>query len=280
MIPAAVAVPFGSALLEGVAGAFGGRSQSRAAQRAANAQIQAQREALELQKQMFGETKEMYRPYQEAGQRGATGYEDRITNFTNPELQYVQKDFNQTNWKDPGYDYRLNEAQRLIDAQTSSKGMTLGSGALKAMQTRGQDMASQEYQNAFDRWQKDSALRYGQASDQWNRDYNFQNQDVANWANLMNTGMQATQGVATAAGNYVTGATPLITGQGTAQGQADLAAGGAAALNWSNIGKGAGDVVTEWGKWYDSQNKKNKNTDTDASNIVLGVTNQNYMGRK
>ncbi len=26
--------------------------------------------------------------------------------------------------------------------------------------------------------------------------------------------------------------------------------------------------------------KKNKNTDADASNIVLGVTNQNYMGRK
>ena len=252
MIPAALAVPAGAALLEGIGGFLGGRSQSRAAQRAADAQIQAQQDAMNFQKQMYGDIRESYQPYQAAGGRGITGFEDRITNFTNPELQYVQKDFNQTNWKDPGYDYRLNEAQRLIDAQTASKGMTLGSGALKAMQTRGQDMASQEYQNAFDRWQKDSALRYGQASDKWTRDYNFQNQDVANWANLMNTGMQANQGMAGATGNLVTGMTPLITGQGEAAANAALAQGGAEASGWSNLGSGLGGILKNAGQYYSS----------------------------
>lgn len=256
MIPAAVAVPAGAAFLDGIASFMGGRSQSRAAQRAADAQIQAQQEALAMQQKMYDETKQSFKPYQDAGGRGVAGYEERINNFVNPTLNYQQKDFGLSNWKDPGYDFRLSEAQKLIDAQTASKGMTLGSGALKAMQTRGQDMASQEYQNAYDRWLKDSALRYGQASDQWNRDYNFQNQDVANWQNLMNTGMQANQSMAGVTGNMVTSMTPLITGQGTAQANADLAQGGAAAQTWSNIGKGTGDVLTEWGKWYDSQNKK------------------------
>ncbi len=250
MIPAAIAVPAGAALLEGVGNLMGNRSQSRAAQRAADAQIQAQQDAMNFQKQMYGDIRESYQPYQAAGGRGITGFEDRITNFNQPGLNYVQKDFNQTNWKDPGYDYRLAEAQKLIDASTASKGMTLGSGALKSLQTRGQEMGSQEYQNAFDRWQKDSNLRYGQASDQYNRDYAFQNQDVLNWQNLMNTGMNANQAMAGMTGNMVTGMTPLITGQGDAAGNAALAQGGANASGWSNLGSGASNLVKNIGNYY------------------------------
>lgn len=250
MIPAAIGIPAGAALLEGVGNLMGNRSQSRAAQRAADAQIAAQQEALAFQKQMYGDLRESYQPYQAAGQRGVTGYEDRITNFNQPTLGYQQRDFNLTNWKDPGYDYRLAEAQKLIDASTASKGMTLGSGALKSLQTRGQDMASQEYQNAYDRYLKDSAMRYGQASDQYKRDYDFQNQDVLNWQNLMNTGMNANQAMTGMAGNMVTGMTPLITGQGEAAGNAALAQGGANASGWSNLGSGAGNLVKNIGNYY------------------------------
>lgn len=250
MIPAAIAVPAGAALLEGIGSFMGNRSQSRAAQRAADAQIAAQQDALNFQKQMYGDLREGYHPYQEAGQRGVTGFEDRITNFNQPTFGYQQRDFNLTNWKDPGYDYRLAEAQKLIDASTASKGMTLGSGALKSLQTRGQEMGSQEYQNAYDRYLKDSAMRYGQANNQYDRDYTFKNQDITNWQNLMNAGMYANQGIAGLFKDTVTGMTPLITGQGEAAGNAALAQGGAASSGWSNLGSGAGNLLKNIGNYY------------------------------
>lgn len=252
MIPAALAVPAGAALLEGIGGFLGGRSQSRAAQRAADAQIAAQQEAMEFQKQMYGDAQKAWAPYMDAGQRGVQGFESAITGFTQPTLDYTQKDFNLTNWKDPGYDFRLSEAQKLIDASTASKGMTLGSGAIKSMQTRGQDMASQEYQNAFDRWQKESAMRYGQASDQYGRDYDFGKQNISNWRNLTNLGTMGAQAQSNLGAGLAYGITPLITGQGDAAANAALAQGGANASGWSNLGSGLGNFLTNAGQYYSS----------------------------
>lgn len=261
MIPAAVAVPAGATLLQGLGSFLGGRSQSRAAQRAADAQIAAQQEAMNFQKQMYGDTVQNFQPYMQAGQRGLQGFESAVAGFDQPTLDYQQKEFNQTNWKDPGYDYRLAEAQKLIDASTASKGMTLGSGALKSLQTRGQDMASQEYQNSYDRWLKDSAMRYGQASDQYKRDYDFGNQNLSNWQNLSNMGSNAAQAIGNFGAGYAGNIGNLMTAQGEAAGNAALAQGGANAAGWSNLGKGLGDVLTNWKMWSDSETDK-KNLET------------------
>jgi len=252
MIPAALAVPAGAALVQGIGSFLGGRSQSRAAERAADAQTEAQQRALDFQKQIYGESAQRLDPYLQAGQQGLQQFQSEIAGFNQPTLNYTQSDFNLANWKDPGYDFRLAEAQKAIDASTAAKGMTLGSGALKSLQTRGQDMASQEYQNAFDRWQKESAMRYGQASDQYGRDYAFGQNKIANLGNLANVGLNAAWTLGNLGSGFSGSMSNLMTAQGDARANAALAQGGANAAGWSNLGAGLGDFITNAGQYYSS----------------------------
>jgi len=55
--------------------------------------------------------------------------------------------------KDPGYQFRLSEGLKALDRQAAARGGLISGSALKASQRYGQDMASQEFTNAFNRYQ-------------------------------------------------------------------------------------------------------------------------------
>lgn len=55
--------------------------------------------------------------------------------------------------QDPGYQFRLSEGMKGLERSAASRGGLLSGGTLKGIQRYGQDMASQEYQNAFNRYQ-------------------------------------------------------------------------------------------------------------------------------
>ena len=55
--------------------------------------------------------------------------------------------------QDPGYQFRLKEGMQGLERSAASRGGLLSGGTLKGIQRYGQDMASQEYQNAFNRYQ-------------------------------------------------------------------------------------------------------------------------------
>jgi hypothetical protein len=60
---------------------------------------------------------------------------------------------------DPGYAFRLSEGQKAIDRQAAARGGLISGAALKAATRYGEDMGSQEYTNAFNRYQTErSAL--------------------------------------------------------------------------------------------------------------------------
>jgi hypothetical protein len=54
---------------------------------------------------------------------------------------------------DPGYQFRLKEGMKALENSASARGNLLSGGTLKGIQRYGQDMASTEYQNAFNRYQ-------------------------------------------------------------------------------------------------------------------------------
>jgi len=54
---------------------------------------------------------------------------------------------------DPGYAFRMSEGLKALDRQAAARGGLISGSALKASQRYGQDMASQEYTNAFNRYQ-------------------------------------------------------------------------------------------------------------------------------
>lgn len=54
---------------------------------------------------------------------------------------------------DPGYQFRLSEGMKGLERSAAARGGLLSGGTLKGIQRYGQDMASQEFTNAFNRYQ-------------------------------------------------------------------------------------------------------------------------------
>jgi hypothetical protein len=70
--------------------------------------------------------------------------------------KYANADFTAQNFldnQDPGYGFRMSEGLKAVDRQAAARNGLISGAALKASQRYGQDMASQEYQNAFNRYQ-------------------------------------------------------------------------------------------------------------------------------
>jgi len=68
---------------------------------------------------------------------------------------------------DPGYQFRLSEGLKALDRQAAARGGLISGGALKASQRYGQDMASQEYGQAYNR----ALTQYGAGVDRANTMY-------------------------------------------------------------------------------------------------------------
>ncbi len=123
---------------------------------------------------------------------------------------------------DPGYAFRFSEGQKALDRQAAARGGLISGGALKAATRYGQDMGSQEYQNAYTRYQT-----------------NRQNQ-LAPLFSLTGSGQASAAGQAAAAGNYATQGATGITNVGAANaagstGVANALAGGVGQyLNYSS----------------------------------------------
>jgi hypothetical protein len=124
----------GSALL--------GASASRSA---ASTQAAAADRAAELQNQQFQQTREDLAPYRAAGQTALNALTPLATNYQKFGMDQFQQD--------PGYGFRLSEGQKALDRQAAARGGLISGSALKAAQRYGQDMGSQEYMNAFNRYQ-------------------------------------------------------------------------------------------------------------------------------
>ena len=140
-----------------VSGAIG----SSAASKASKAQTQAAAQSDALQREMFNKQVELQAPFREAGLTaqnklmsmlglsgapGDAGYGKYAGDFT-------MQDFT----TDPGYAFRLAEGNKALDRTAAARGGLLSGGAMKAAQRYGQDMGSQEYMNAFNRYQTNRA---------------------------------------------------------------------------------------------------------------------------
>jgi hypothetical protein len=127
-------------------------------------QLIAQRDALgqqlALQKQMYEQSRADFAPYRESGTAnlnqlntllgigGNTGAADYGRFAT---ADFTPADFAAN--QDPGYAFRISEGLKAVDRQAAARGGLISGNALKASQAYGQDMASQEYGNAFNRYQ-------------------------------------------------------------------------------------------------------------------------------
>jgi hypothetical protein len=73
------------------------------------------------------------------------------------QLDTLNKPFSMEDYQaDPGYGFRLSEGMKLLERSAANRGNLLSGGALKGITRYGQDMASNEYANAYNRYNQDN----------------------------------------------------------------------------------------------------------------------------
>lgn len=151
--------------LTAVAGAtlVSGYMGSQAAGNAADAQLQASRESAAVQREMFNKNVELNAPFREAGLKGQNQLLDLLGlsgNTGAKDYGTLARSFTgQDMYKDPGYAFRLNEGVKALDRSAAARGGLLGGNQLRGVTQFGQDYGSQEYQNAFNRFQAERQAR-------------------------------------------------------------------------------------------------------------------------
>ena len=152
----------GTAVLGTIASNKASKAQQSAAQQATDVAAQTADEQVALQREIFEKQTELQKPFREAGiagqnrlleylgiggQAGAPGYGKYATAEFTPEKFQT----------DPGYAFRMSEGMKALERSAAARGGLLSGATLKGTQRYGQDLASQEYQNAFNRYQAERA---------------------------------------------------------------------------------------------------------------------------
>ena len=153
----------GSAVIGASASKSAARTQAAAAGEAADAQLQASRESIEAQERAFERQVELQEPFREAGMKG----QNELMRLLGLSGDVNAKDYGtlarsftgQDMYKDPGYAFRLNEGIKALDRSAAARGGLLSGNQLRGVTQFGQDYATNEYQNAFNRYQAERSAR-------------------------------------------------------------------------------------------------------------------------
>ena len=247
-----------TALIGAGASLIGGAMSAGAASDAADAQAAAAANSTALQRDIFNKQTELQAPFRVGGltaqnrlltllglnpmDAAVYGTKGEDGTSTLPQGLYVDpnsadfgkyaRDFGMSDYQaDPGYAFRLKEGLKALDAQAAARGGMISGAALKAAGRYGQDYASNEYANAFNRYQTNRANQ------------------LQPLQSLMGVGQTATNATSNAAGAYgaAAGSNALQAGNALASGQVgsanawNSAFGNAAkAFNSSTYGGGGG----------------------------------------
>ncbi len=211
-----------------------------ASKSAAKTQAAATDRAGEVQKEMFEEQNRLQEPFR---QGGMAAQNKLLTYFGLPggtegaDYGKYARDFGMADFTaDPGYNFRMGEGMKALERSAAARGGLISGGALKAAQRYGQDFASNEFTNAFNRFQTNRANQ------------------LQPLQSLMGAGQTAANTMGNAAANYGTNAGNLITSGGAARASGYV--GGANALT-SGLG--------QYMNYTQNQNLMNRLLPTSAS---------------
>ena len=227
-ISASTALLAGGAI-SGIGSLAGGIMGASASREAAREQRRAAQQQLELQRQMYNQQRADFEPFRAAGSQAQNALMLGLGLGGTPAQEgygALMRDFSMADYEaDPGYQFRLQEGLKALDRQAAARGGTLSGAALKGTQRYAQDVASQEYSNAFNRYMANRASKLGALG------------------GLVSTGAGAAQGLAGAAGQF---------GQLGGQTMADIGNARAAGIMgpanaYSQAISGVGNALTGYG---------------------------------
>ena len=145
------------------AAVIGGAASASASSKAAKAQTRAAQDANAAQERMFEKQTQLQEPFRQGGltaqqeimQLLGIGGDKNAAGYGSMGKAFGASDFQQ----DPGYAFRQSEGMKALERSAAARGNLLSGSTLKGVQRFGQDLASQEYQNAFNRYQVERSAK-------------------------------------------------------------------------------------------------------------------------
>jgi len=201
------------------AGVIGAGASIYSSNKAAEAQKAGIDASTAAQREAFDKQTALQEPFRQGGMAAQNqlmtllglnpGGDSGVTvNPNDPNFGKYAKDFSMADYQaDPGYAFRLSEGMKGLQNSAAAKGLLSSGSTLKGITDYGQGMASQEYGNAYNRYQTNRANQLNPLQ------------------SLMGAGQSSANTLTNAAGNL---------GQGLAQGAA--ATGAANASSYMNTG--------------------------------------------
>jgi hypothetical protein len=195
----------GSALIGSDAASSAASTQAAAAEKAGDLSLQVAERQIASQEKQFAAQAALQEPWRQAG-IGALNKLSSAVDYTPFGTEQFQAD--------PGYAFRLSEGQKALDRSAAARGGLISGSALKAASRYGQDMGSQEYQNAFNRYQAERSAKLGPLQ------------------SLAGVGQTATQALGAAGESMTSGSNAALGAYGAQAGAAMGAAGQARASGY------------------------------------------------
>lgn len=181
---------------------------SSASKKAASTQADAANRAADLQMQQFERQVELQEPWRQAGITALNKLTPLATEYTPFGMDQFQQD--------PGYAFRMSEGMKALERSAAARGGLLSGGMLRGAQRYGQDLASQEYMNAFNRYQAERNARLNPLQSLAGVGQTATNQlGQAGQAMASNVGQALGAAAQARASGYIGGANALSQGLGT-----------------------------------------------------------------
>lgn len=153
MVAAAVV---GGAIIGAVGSSVAADQSAKGARDAAKTQADSAKDANATQLAMYDQTREDQAPWRDAGKVALGQIGAATADGGDFNRQFSMADFK----ADPGYEFRLSEGLKGVQSSAAARGGLMNGGTLKALTRYGQDYASNEFQNAYNRWNTDRTNRF------------------------------------------------------------------------------------------------------------------------
>jgi hypothetical protein len=146
---------------------------------------------------------------------------------------------------DPGYAFRFSEGQKALDKSMAARGLGISGANIKGAVKYGQDMGSQEYGNAFNRFQANRANQSSEYNTAFNRDQIQRNALLNPLQSMMGSGQTATNQVNNASSQYTTNANNASMNYGTNATNALVGGANARASGYTGMANALGSAVNQ-----------------------------------
>lgn len=247
----------GSAVIGGYSANQAAKAQQRATETASQASRETTQASIEAQERMFAKQMELQEPFRQTGLAAQNRLADLlgISGRTDmPGYGYGLQPFTMAQYQaDPGYGFRLREGLKALDRTAAARGGLLSGNQLRGAMQYGQDLASQEYQNAFNRFQTERS-------------------NILNpLQSLGGVGQTSTNALTSAAGNLGAGTAAAYGNLGSALNANALAAGNARASGYMGMANAATSGVGQYLNYRQNQQLINAFNNTNAFQGIPGM---------